>query len=176
MVFESYSFFKLAPTYKTCIVGFSFPRKLSHWKRKKKLWRIDSRRNQRCINREAQQDAFTNEYCQLLKDKPVKSDSKLISLKPLIGKDGLLRCNGRLRYTEFLAYDERYPADVSDEEFMTAIIEAESLLNSRPFTYSTANVDDDVPLTTSHFLHGQMGGRFAPDAVDPTTFSPQKRW
>ena len=63
-------------------------------------------------------------------------------------------------------------ANVSDEELMTAITGAESLLNSRPLTYQTANVDDDVPLTPNHFLHGQMGGRFAPKTVDQT----RKRW
>ena len=67
-------------------------------------------------------------------------------------------------------------ANVSDEELMTAITGAESLLNSRPLTYQTANVDDDVPLTPNHFLHGQMGGSFAPETVDQTTFSPRKRW
>ena len=67
-------------------------------------------------------------------------------------------------------------ANVSDEELMTAITGAESLLNSRPLTYQTANVDDDVPLTPNHFLHGHMGGSFAPETVDQTTFSPRKRW
>ena len=67
-------------------------------------------------------------------------------------------------------------ANVSDEELMTAITGAEALLNSRPLTYQTANVDDDVPFTPNHFLHGQMGGSFAPESVDQTTFSPRKRW
>ena len=67
-------------------------------------------------------------------------------------------------------------ANVSDEELMTAITGAESLLNSRPLKYQTANVDDDVPLTPNHFLHGQMGGSFAPETVDQTTFSPRKPW
>ena len=51
---------------------------------------------------------------------------------------------------------------------MTAITEAKSLLNSRPLTYQTGNIDDDVPLTPNHFLHGQMGGRLAPETVDQT--------
>ena len=67
-------------------------------------------------------------------------------------------------------------ANVSDEELMTAITGAELLLNLRPLTYQTANVDYDVPLTPNHFLHGQMGDRFAPETVDQTTFSPRKRW
>ena len=54
-------------------------------------------------------------------------------------------------------------ADVKDEELMT---EAEALINSRPLTYQSANVKDNVTLTPNHFLHGQMGGKFAPEVID----------
>ena len=67
-------------------------------------------------------------------------------------------------------------ADVTDEELMTAIIGAEGLINSRPLTYQTADPSDDVPLTPNHFLHGQIGGQFAPPTVDETDFNPRKRW
>ena len=67
-------------------------------------------------------------------------------------------------------------ADITDEELMTAIIGAEGLINSRPLTYQSANHEDDVPLTPNHFLHGQVGGQFAPTTVDETQFSPRKRW
>ena len=71
-------------------------------------------------------------------------------------------------------------ASVSDEELMNAITGVESLLNSRPLTYQAANMDDDVPVTPNHFLHGQiyghMGVSFAPETVDQRTFSPRKRW
>ena len=48
-------------------------------------------------------------------------------------------------------------AGVNDEELMTAFCGAEALINSRPLTYQSANVKDDVPLTPNHFLHGQRG-------------------
>ena len=67
-------------------------------------------------------------------------------------------------------------ANVSDEELMTAITGAESLLYSRPLTHQAANVEYDVPFKPNQFLHGQLGGTFAPEAVDQTTFSPQKQW
>ncbi|MCG8078292.1 MAG: hypothetical protein JAY75_18885, partial [Candidatus Thiodiazotropha taylori] len=67
-------------------------------------------------------------------------------------------------------------ADVTDEELMTAMIGAEALVNSRPLTYQSANPADDVPLTPNHFLHGQIGGQFAPDSCDDTDFNPRKRW
>ena len=67
-------------------------------------------------------------------------------------------------------------ADVNDEELMTAIIGAEALINSRPLTYQSADPSDDAPLTPNHFLHGQIGGQFAPASVDKTDFNPRKRW
>ena len=67
-------------------------------------------------------------------------------------------------------------ADITDEELMTAFTGAEALLNSRPLTYQSANPEDDVPLTPNHFLFGQVGGQFAPESVDETTFNPRKRW
>ena len=67
-------------------------------------------------------------------------------------------------------------ADVNDEELMTAFIGAESLLNSRPLTYQTANPKDVTPLTPNHFLHGQSGGKSAPESVDSTVYDPRQRW
>jgi len=56
-------------------------------------------------------------------------------------------------------------ADINDEELITAFTGAEALINSRPLTYQTTNPDDDGPLTPSHFLHGQIGGQFAPEKM-----------
>ena len=67
-------------------------------------------------------------------------------------------------------------ADITDEELITAVIGAESLINSRPLTYQSANPDDNVPITPNHFLHGRIGGEFAPDSVDTEDFQPKKRW
>ena len=67
-------------------------------------------------------------------------------------------------------------ADVNDEELMTAIIGDEGLINSWPLTYKTADPSDNIPLTPNHFLHGQVGGQFAPTSVDETGFNPRRRW
>lgn len=68
-------------------------------------------------------------------------------------------------------------ADVNDEELMTAIIGAIiNLINSRPLTYQSADPSDDTPLTPNHFLHGQVGGQFAPTSVDKTDFNQRKWW
>ena len=67
-------------------------------------------------------------------------------------------------------------ADITDEELMSAVAGAESLINSRPLTYQSMHPMDIVPLTPNHFLHGSLGGKFAPDSVDTTDFNPRKRW
>ena len=67
-------------------------------------------------------------------------------------------------------------ADITGEELMTAIIGVEGLINSRPLTYQSTDPADDVPLTPNHFLHGQIGGQFAPTTVDYTQFNLRKRW
>ena len=67
-------------------------------------------------------------------------------------------------------------ADITEEELMTAIIDADGLISSRPLTYQSAIHEDDVPLTPNHFLHGQIGGQFVPTSVDETQFNPRKRW
>ena len=64
-------------------------------------------------------------------------------------------------------------SDVTAEELIKVVAGAESLLNSRPLTYQSADPMDDTP---NHFLFGQMGGQFAPESVDTTRFDPRKRW
>ena len=66
--------------------------------------------------------------------------------------------------------------DVTDEELITWFAGVDSLLNSRPFTYQSSDPRDSVPLTPNHFLHGQMGGQFAPESVEASTYHPRQRW
>ena len=65
-------------------------------------------------------------------------------------------------------------SEVNDEELATCFAIAEDLVNSRPLTYQSAHPADDVPLTPNHFLHGQVGGRFAPSAE--ASGSLTRRW
>ena len=66
--------------------------------------------------------------------------------------------------------------DVTDEELITMFTGLESLLNFRLLTYQSLDPRDDVPLNPNHFLHGQMGGKFAPESVETTTFHWRQRW
>ncbi|XP_074637789.1 uncharacterized protein LOC141896447 [Acropora palmata] len=244
------------------------------------------------ILRLAQREAFCEEYTALRSGKPISKKSQLIKLNPCIDEDGIIRCDGRLKFADFLPYDTRFPIilprghwvkklivknyhergnhaagvnftlcqlserfwiiaareeirewdrecnecavgelkklvsqldrqqllnktaelgvtwrfnppgaahfggvhevlvkaakkaiyavvgdrDVTDEELITVSTGVESLLNSRRLTYQSSDPRDDVPLTPNHFLHGQMGGQFAPESVDTTTFHPRQRW
>ena len=68
-------------------------------------------------------------------------------------------------------------ADVTDEELQTAMCGAERLLNSRPITYVSSDPNDPSPLTPNHFLVGQIGGVFAPEATDQVEVNnPRNRW
>ena len=64
--------------------------------------------------------------------------------------------------------------DVNNEELMPIFTAAESLLNSQPLTYQTSNPEDETLLTLNHFLHGQIGGQFAPSTVYETQFHLKK--
>ena len=68
-------------------------------------------------------------------------------------------------------------ADITDEELETAIVGAEGQLNSRPITYVSSDVDDLTPLTSNHFLVGQLGGQYAPEAFNvEESRNLQSRW
>ena len=67
-------------------------------------------------------------------------------------------------------------ADIRDEELHSAICGAEEMLNSRPITYVSADPNDLSPLTPNHFIIGQVGGRFAPEALNEEVCDPRRRW
>jgi len=50
------------------------------------------------IIKEAQHEAFQEEYKALFNFKSLPQNSKLLSLNPILDEDGLLRSDGRLRY------------------------------------------------------------------------------
>ena len=62
------------------------------------------------------------------------------------------------------------------EELQTVFARTESLLNSRPLTTVSGDVNDELVLTPNHFLIGKMGGELAPDTVDTTAVNVRKRW
>lgn len=54
-------------------------------------------------------------------------------------------------WTPLVIYAVLGNSDITDEELIIVIAGAEGLLNSRPLTYRSADIKDDVPLTANHF-------------------------
>ena len=67
-------------------------------------------------------------------------------------------------------------ADITDEELHTAFTGAENLINSRPLTYASSDIKDEIPLTPNHFLIGSTSGKFISETIDSTDYHPKKRW
>ena len=61
------------------------------------------------IIEEAQKESFPEKYRALTSGKPISKSSKIIKLTPRLDEDGIIRCDGRLRYIEFLPFDVRFP-------------------------------------------------------------------
>ncbi|XP_065182586.1 uncharacterized protein LOC135813418 [Sycon ciliatum] len=69
-------------------------------------------------------------------------------------------------------------ANLRDEELMTAIVEAESLLNSRPLTAISDDPSDMTPLTPNHFIVGRLDLPLALEeaACREKNVHPRRRW
>ena len=74
------------------------------------------------IIRDAQQEEFSEEYRALHENKPIPKKSCLIKLTPKIDEDGLIRCDGRLQFAEFLPYDVRFPIILPRGSWTTKLI------------------------------------------------------
>ena len=70
----------------------------------------------------AQMESFPNEYGALLDKKSLLKKSKLMKLNPKMDDDGVLRCDGRLKYAENLPYDVRFFAILACKSWVTKLI------------------------------------------------------
>ena len=84
---------------------------------------IDEIRNaENQIIAQAQQQAFPNEYRMLAQGKNLSHSSKLLQLLPVLDEDELVHCDGRLRYSECLPYDTRFPIILPRGHWVTTLI------------------------------------------------------
>ena len=65
---------------------------------------------------------------------------------------------------------------VSDKELQAVFTGVESLLNSRPLSTVSGDVNDEPMLTSNHLLIGKMGGELAPETRDREATVFCKRW
>jgi len=55
----------------------------------------------------AQLESLPEEFQLIVKENELSHSSKLLQLWPVIGEDGILRCDGRLEYAEFIPLETR---------------------------------------------------------------------
>ncbi|XP_068757963.1 uncharacterized protein [Montipora capricornis] len=84
---------------------------------------VDEIRNaENQIIAQAQQQAFPDEYRMLAQGKNLPPSSKLLQLRPVFDEDELVRCDERLRYTEFVPHDTRFPIILPRRHWVTTLI------------------------------------------------------
>ena len=74
------------------------------------------------IIKKAQQEEFHEDYKASVIQKALPSNSKLLRLKPVLGEDGLLQSDGRLRYANYLPFDARFPVILPRKNSVTRLI------------------------------------------------------
>ena len=74
------------------------------------------------IIKEAQKEAYQEEYDCLQKGKSIKSNSKILVLAPQIDEAGIIRCNGRLQYSTYLPHDVKFPIILPKNSKLTRLI------------------------------------------------------
>ena len=65
---------------------------------------------------------FRNEWHALSCGRPLPIGSKLLSLKPKLDDDGVMRSDGRLQQAKFLAFDVRHPIILPRRSWITKLI------------------------------------------------------
>ena len=74
------------------------------------------------IIREAQQMDFAEELSAIEENRALPKKSRLNKLTPKVDLDGLLRCDGRLKFAESLPYDVRFPIILPRGNWVTKLI------------------------------------------------------
>ena len=71
--------------------------------------------------RQAQQEVFPEEIRAVKVGKGLPSGSKLLPLRPVLDYEGILRCDGRLRYAECFPWETRYPIILPCNHWITTL-------------------------------------------------------
>ncbi|XP_050521830.1 uncharacterized protein LOC126894684 [Daktulosphaira vitifoliae] len=85
--------------------------------------------------KEAQQEEFFTELCDLKNSKLVSSKSKLFRLKPFLDNDGIIRVGGRLKHAVSLSFFQKHPIVLPADSAFTKLLfldEHEKSLHAGP--------------------------------------------
>ena len=72
--------------------------------------------------REAQGEVFKEEMQAIKAGRELPSARKLQPLRPVLDEDGVLRCDGRLRYAEYLPWETRFPIILPRSHWVMTLI------------------------------------------------------
>ena len=81
--------------------------------------------------------------------------------------------NDSVSQTNFNFIDD---GTLDDDQLHTFLLEAESILNSRPLTPITTDADGSEPLTPNHLLKLCPTGNFPPSLPSDENCCPRRRW
>ena len=72
-------------------------------------------------------------------------------------------------------YDQSKNTHINNKELLSAFAGAQWLINSRPFTYQTADACNVSPVTPNHILLNCLGGLFAPEVEEMIYYCVKRR-
>ena len=72
--------------------------------------------------RRPQQEVFKEEILAVKTKKELPNGSRLQPRRPVLSEDGVLRCDERLRYAEYLPWETRYPIILPRSHWVTTLI------------------------------------------------------
>ena len=70
----------------------------------------------------AQRKAYPDEYLTLQRQRELPKKSKLLGLQPWLDDEGQMRCDGSLKYAEYLPQDARFPIILPRKDCVTKLI------------------------------------------------------
>ena len=74
------------------------------------------------VIRGAQRKAFSDEYLALQRQRELPKKSKLLGLQPWLDEEGQMRCDGHLKYAEFLPQDACFAIILPRKNCVTKLI------------------------------------------------------
>ncbi|GFX58375.1 integrase catalytic domain-containing protein [Trichonephila clavipes] len=112
------------------------------------------------LMKQVQLSSFYKEIRAMQNGDDICNKSKILNLSPFLDDKGIIRVGGRLKHSR-LPYSSKHPillpakrnSKFSYEELLTLITQIEAILNSRPLTPLSSDVDDLEVLTPAHFFN-----------------------
>ncbi|XP_068680564.1 uncharacterized protein [Montipora foliosa] len=100
------------------------PRRFSNWTKliRVQAWAEEIEDAAIQVIKGAQRKGYPDEYSALQRLRELPKKSKLLGLQPWLDEEGQMRCDGRLKYAEFLPQDARFPIILPRKNCVTKLI------------------------------------------------------